>query len=314
MTDQPSPQPKASKQQHRRPRRKINGWVILDKPVGVTSTSAVNRVRRAFEASKAGHAGTLDPLASGILPIALGEATKTIPFVMDATKDYEFTLKWGEETETDDQEGSVTRTSDHRPDKAEVEAVLPALTGRIMQVPPAYSAIKTDGRRAYDRARNNEVVELAPRPVDIHQLELIDHDEAEARLRATTGKGAYIRSLARDIGRAVGGAAHVVHLRRLRVGPFWEEKSISLDFFDDIDNNPEAFEALHPVSTALDDIPAVAITDHDAERLRCGQKIAVSARDDVVAIGVNDGQLVAILRIEDGIASPQRVFNLHEPT
>ncbi len=314
MTDQPSPQPKASKQQHRRPRRKINGWVILDKPVGVTSTSAVNRVRRAFEASKAGHAGTLDPLASGILPIALGEATKTIPFVMDATKDYEFTLKWGEETETDDQEGSVTRTSDHRPDKAEVEAVLPALTGRIMQVPPAYSAIKTDGRRAYDRARNNEVVELAPRPVDIHQLELIDHDEAEARLRATTGKGAYIRSLARDNGRAVGGAAHVVHLRRLRVGPFWEEKSISLDFFDDIDNSAEAFEALHPVSTALDDIPAVAITDHDAERLRCGQKIAVSARDDVVAIGVNDGQLVAILRIEDGIASPQRVFNLHEPT
>ena len=314
MTDQPSPQPKASKQQHRRARRKINGWVILDKPVGVTSTSAVNRVRRAFEASKAGHAGTLDPLASGILPIALGEATKTIPFVMDATKDYQFTLKWGEETETDDQEGSVTRTSDHRPDKAEVEAVLPALTGRIMQVPPAYSAIKTDGRRAYDRARNNEVVELAPRPVDIHQLELIDHDEAEARLRATTGKGAYIRSLARDIGRAVGAAAHVVHLRRLRVGPFWEEKSISLDFFDDIDNSAEAFEALHPVSTALDDIPAVAITDHDAERLRCGQKIAVSARDDVVAIGVNDGQLVAILRIEDGIASPQRVFNLHEPT
>ena len=291
------------------PRRKVNGWVILDKPVDITSTRALGRVRRAFDAAKAGHAGTLDPLASGILPIALGEATKTIPFVMDASKDYEFALKWGAETETDDCEGEVTATSPERPDRAAVEAALPGLTGGIMQVPPAYSAIKTDGRRAYDRARKNEEVVLKPRPVEIHSLELLGNDENQARFRATTGKGAYIRSLARDIGRVLGSAAHVVELRRLRVGPFSLDKSISLDFFDRIGDGADAFEALHPVLTALDDIPALAISDQDAERLRCGRKIEVSVKDDVVAVGLNAGQPVAILKIEEGMASPQRVFN-----
>ena len=291
-------------------RRKVNGWVVLDKPEGITSTSALGRVRRALEAAKAGHAGTLDPLASGILPIALGEATKTIPFVMDATKDYEFTLQWGAETETDDREGKVTATSPERPARDAVEALLPEFTGEIMQVPPAFSAIKTGGRRAYDLARNNEEVVLEARPVEIHSLGLVGTDADEARFRATTGKGAYVRSLARDIGRALGSAAHVTRLRRLRVGPFSAEKSISLDFFGEIGDSAAALEALHPVLTALDDIPAVAISDQDAERLRCGRKIAVSASDDVVAVGLNSGQPVAILRIEDGMASPQRVFNL----
>ena len=292
-----------------RPRRKVDGWVVLDKPEGITSTSALGRVRRAFDAAKAGHAGTLDPLASGILPVALGEATKTIPFVMDATKDYEFTLEWGAETETDDREGEVTATSPTRPGAAEVEALLPGLTGRIMQVPPAFSAIKTGGRRAYDLARNKEEVALEARPVDIHRLEMLENGGNGARFATTTGKGAYIRSLARDIGRALGSAAHVTRLRRLRVGPFSVDKSIPLDFFEGIDDSAAAFEALHPVLTALDDIPALAVSDEDAERLRCGQKIAVSAKDDV-AVGLNQGRPVAILRIEDGEASPQRVFNL----
>ena len=293
-------------------RRRIDGWVVLDKPEGITSTKALGRVRRALEAAKAGHAGTLDPLASGILPIALGEATKTIPFVMDATKDYEFELEWGSETETDDREGAVSATSQVRPGRGEVEALLPRLTGRIMQVPPAYSAIKSGGRRAYDRARANEEVTLEPRPVEIHRLELLDHSDKLARFRATTGKGAYIRSLARDIGRELGTAAHVTRLRRLRVGPFCADKSISLDFFDRIDDSSGASEALHPVLTALDDIPALAISDQDAVRLRRGQKIAGSAKDDVVAVGLNEGRPVAILRIEDGTASPQRVFNLQQ--
>ena len=291
-------------------RRKINGWVILDKPEGITSTRALGRVRRAFDAAKAGHAGTLDPLASGILPIAFGEATKTIPYVVDATKDYEFTLEWGSETDTDDREGAVTATSPNRPSRRAVEALLPSLTGEIMQVPPAYSAIKTDGRRAYDRARNNEEVVLEARPVEIHRLDLLDCDSSRARFGTTTGKGAYIRALARDIGRDLGSAAHVTKLRRLRVGPFSLEKSNLLDFFDGIGDVAGAFEALHPVLTALDDIPALAISDQDAERLRCGRRIAVSASDDVVAVGLNAGQPVAILRIEEGMASPQRVFNL----
>ena len=300
----------------RRPssRRRIDGWVVLDKPEGITSTGALGRVRRALGAAKAGHAGTLDPLASGILPIALGEATKTIPFAMDATKDYEFELEWGAETETDDREGEVTATSENRPDRAAVEALLPSMTGTIMQVPPAYSAIKKDGRRAYDRARSNEEVALDPRPVEIHSLELLECGGNGARFSVTTGKGAYIRSLARDMGRALESAAHVVRLRRLRVGPFSADKSISLDFFDGIDNSADALKAVHPVLTALDDIPALAISDEDAERLRCGRKIEVSAKDDVVAVGLNNGLPVAILGIEGGTASPRRVFNLGTQT
>ena len=304
------------RQSGKRVKAKIDGWVILDKPLQVPSTKAVNIIRRCFNAAKAGHSGTLDPLASGILPIALGEATKTIPYVMDATKDYAFTIAWGAETTTDDREGEVTVTSAHRPSKTEIDAILPQFTGRISQVPPIYSAIKKDGKRSYDLARNNEEVTLDPRDVDIHQLACIDCDETSAQFEVTTGKGAYIRSLGRDMARALGSSAHISALRRLRVGPFSLDASISLDFFEKITNSADAFQALHPVLTALDDIPALAITDDDATRLRRGQKIAVDAStidpdaDDVVMTALNQGQLVAMVQWRGGTASPIRVFNL----
>ncbi|MCE2516426.1 MAG: tRNA pseudouridine(55) synthase TruB [Alphaproteobacteria bacterium] len=306
--------------QFKRKKLKIDGWVILDKPLTVPSTKAVNIIRRCFGAAKAGHSGTLDPLATGILPIALGEATKTIPYVMDASKDYAFTVKWGEETTTDDREGEVTIRHDHRPSLDEVNAILDQFRGPISQVPPIYSAIKKDGKRAYDMARNNEEVQLDARQVEIHQLNCLSCDDHEASFQVTTGKGAYIRSLGRDMARALGTAGHIVQLRRLRVGPFSLDKSISLDFFEEIDNSADAFKALHPVMTALDDIPALAITEEDALRLRRGQKIELKAgmtspkadpdADDVVMTAVHQGQLVALITVNGPTASPIRVFNL----
>ena len=301
------------------PKQAVHGWVILNKGLTVPSTKAVNIVRRAFNAAKAGHAGTLDPLATGILPIALGEATKTIPYVMDASKDYLFTVKWGQATDTDDREGDVIARSDIRPDEDQIRAALPRFTGRIDQVPPRYSAIKKDGRRAYDLARADVEVELSPRKVDIHRLEMVRASADEASFRVTTGKGAYIRALARDLAKHLGTEGHVIELRRTRVGPFSEDKSISLDFFEQIDNSADAFEALHPVLTALADIPALAITENDAHRLRCGQKITITASlmteigpkgDDVTALALFNGTLVAIIRVTGGTASPLRVFNL----
>ncbi len=308
--------------QFKRPKNKVDGWVILDKPLEVTSTQAVNIVRRAFGAAKAGHSGTLDPLASGMLPIALGEATKTIPFVMDASKDYEFTVAWGSETTTDDREGDITLTSDHRPSYAEIEAILPQFTGRIQQVPPAFSAIKLDGKRAYDLARNNEDVVIKARDADIFALNCLQQDSDKASFSVTTGKGVYVRSLARDLARALGTRGHIHTLRRCRVGPFGLDRSISLDFFQKIDNSAEAFKALHPVLTALDDIPALAITEQDADRLRRGQKIVIDdgvlpecsnqhdEADDVVMTAQCDGQLIAIIALRGHTASPSRVFNL----
>lgn len=300
----------------KRNRDKINGWVILDKPLHTPSTKAVNMIRRAFNAAKAGHSGTLDPLASGILPIALGEATKTIPYVMDATKDYAFDITWGAETTTDDREGDETLTSDHRPSMDDINAIIPQFMGRISQVPPIYSAIKKDGKRSYDLARNNQEVELDPREVDIHHLFCHANDADKASFNVTTGKGAYIRSLGRDMARALGTRGHISALRRLRVGPFALDASISLDFFEKIDNSADAFEALHPVSTALDDIPALAITEDDATRLRRGQKIEVdhstldSDAEDVVMTAIYQGQLVAMVSLRHTTASPIRVFNL----
>ena len=306
----------ASSSGQKRTRAKVNGWVILDKPLHTPSTKAVNIIRRAFNAAKAGHSGTLDPLASGILPIALGEATKTIPYVMDATKDYAFEVTWGAETTTDDREGEETTTSDHRPAMDAITAIIPDFTGRISQVPPIYSAIKKDGKRSYDLARNNQEVELDPREVDIHSLVCLANDDEKASFNVTTGKGAYIRSLGRDMARALGTRGHISSLRRLRVGPFSLDASISLDFFEKIDNSANAFEALHPISTALDDIPALAITEEDATRLRRGQKIEVdrstivSDADDVVMTAIYQGQLVAMVSLRHTTASPIRVFNL----
>ncbi len=203
-------------------RVEVNGWVVLDKPVGLTSTQAVSKLKRLFNAKKAGHAGTLDPLASGILPVAFGEATKTVPFVQDGEKAYRFTVQWGVETDTDDTEGKATQTSDLRPEPAAVEALLPQFTGEILQRPPAFSAIKVNGERAYDLARDGELVDLAPRLITIHALRMVSFDRDHAVLEAECGKGTYVRAIARDLGRALGCFGHVAALRRTRVGPFFE--------------------------------------------------------------------------------------------
>jgi tRNA pseudouridine55 synthase len=304
----------------------VHGWVNLDKPVGVSSAKAVAIVRRVFNAAKAGHGGTLDPLASGVLPIALGEATKTVAFAMDSHKSYEFTLAWGVETSTDDAEGNVTQTSEKRPSEAEVLAVLPQFTGHIEQVPPAYSAIKVDGQRAYklarkaDRCEDVPAVKLAPRPIFIETCRLLSHNESEARFYVACGKGAYIRSMARDIGRAVGSAAHVTSLRRVSVGRFHADQAISLDFLENLEHSAPAFEHLHPVVSALDDIPALPISGDEASLLRHGQTLgALSQSAQMRFADLAGGQTgiamhgdlpVALVAIKAGAVCPVRVLNL----
>ncbi|PKQ01868.1 MAG: tRNA pseudouridine(55) synthase TruB [Alphaproteobacteria bacterium HGW-Alphaproteobacteria-12] len=296
----------------------INGWVVVDKPLGPTSSDVVNRVRRAFNAQKAGHAGTLDPLATGILPIALGEATKTVPFVIDATKAYRFTMCFGSETSTDDTEGEVTAQSPRRPTDAEIEAVLPRFRGPVEQVPPAFSAIKVDGERAYAKARAGEVVELAARRVEIHEITLVSRpDEDHAELEISCSKGTYVRSLARDLGRALGTAAHVSALRRTRHGPFREEAAIPLDklcALGHIAPAPGPRVHLLPLETALDDIPALAVSGDDAARLRKGQGVLLRGRDAPILSGsvlaTHRGDPVALTEYRQGELRPVRVFNL----
>jgi tRNA pseudouridine55 synthase len=299
----------------------VNGWVVLDKPAGVTSTQAVSTVRRVFDAAKAGHAGTLDPIATGILPIALGEATKTVPFVMDATKEYGFEIHWGEARSTDDVEGDVVARSDARPDRATIERELPAFRGDIEQVPPKFSAVKIDGRRAYDLARAEVEIELSSRSVRIDAFELEEVIDADRALfRVQSGKGAYMRSLARDLALACGTVGHIAELRRRRVGPFTEDISISLDSLEALTHSPAAFEHLMPVETALDGIPAFAMTGSEADRLRRGQSVPVFRAQDIARLGdlregdllfaVTDGVPVAISRIDGGCVCPVRVLNL----
>ncbi|MYZ48017.1 tRNA pseudouridine(55) synthase TruB [Propylenella binzhouense] len=301
--------------------RKVDGWIVLDKPVGMTSTEAVARVKRIFDAQKAGHAGTLDPLASGCLPIALGEATKTVSFVMDGRKVYRFTVRWGAETETDDTEGAVCATSDVRPDPAAIGAVLPEFTGRIMQVPPRYSAVKIAGERAYDLARDGETVSLDAREIVVHRLDLVECPNADtAVFLAECGKGTYVRALARDMGRRLGTRGHVVGLRRLVVGPFDESHMISLEMLEELRHNPagpgglSAARALRSVETALDGIPALKMTDLDAARLRRGQAVILRGRDAPVMSGpayaIAGGIPVALGEVEKGAFNPKRVFNL----
>uniref|UniRef100_UPI002FC590BA tRNA pseudouridine(55) synthase TruB n=1 Tax=Brevundimonas sp. TaxID=1871086 RepID=UPI002FC590BA len=247
----------------------VNGWVCLDKPLEMGSTDAVSKVRRLFNAQKAGHAGTLDPLASGILPIALGEATKTVPFMMDAEKVYRFTINWGISTDSLDREGEITGRSDVRPSVEAVRAALPAFVGEIDQVPPQYSAIKVDGQRAYDLARDGAEFELASRRVTIHEAAVTGAPDADyVELTIRTGKGVYVRSLARDLAAALGAEGHVSALRRERVGPFSTENAVTLDFLTDLVHRDAASEGLLPVATALDDIPELAVTDQDAFSLR----------------------------------------------
>ncbi len=299
--------------------RVVNGWLVLDKPVGMTSTAAVTLVRRLLNARKAGHAGTLDPQASGCLPIALGEATKTVSFAMDGRKVYRFTVRWGEETETDDTEGAVTSRSDVRPDAASISAVLNEFTGTISQVPPAYSAIKIAGERAYDLAREGGDVVLSAREIVVHRLELIQCPDADTAIfEAECGKGTYVRALARDIGRRLGTFGHVSGLRRLVVGPFDDKVMITQDELEDrldADGNIPC-DLLQPVEAALSELPVYRFGERDVARLRSGQAVLLRGRDAPIdegdAYAVGNGVPVAIGTVDQGQFCPRRVFNLSE--
>jgi len=300
----------------KRSRAKVDGWVFLDKPVGPSSTQALGRVRRVFDAAKGGHAGTLDPLASGLLPIALGEATKTLAHFADGTKEYEFTVRWGIATASDDAEGEVTATSDARPTAAAITAALPGFTGEIDQTPPVYSAIKIDGERAYALARAGADVPMKSRKVLIYKLEFLEMPSPdEAKLRLSCGSGTYVRSLARDLAKALGTVGHVTALRRTAVGKYRVETAISLDKLEGFGHSPARFGALAPVETVLDDIPALAVTAEEAAALRQGRVLrdprAEHSPPEPGALAVfQDGKLVALAEGNDGLLRPARVFNL----
>jgi tRNA pseudouridine55 synthase len=300
--------------------RKIDGWLILDKPAGITSTQAVNKVKRALDARKAGHGGTLDPLATGILPIALGAATKTVPYVMDGTKLYHFTIKFGEARDTDDAEGAVTATSDVRPTDARINAALPAFRGSIMQIPPAFSAIKVAGERAYDLARAGAPPELAARPAQVDSFELIGRPDVDhAEFEVASGKGVYMRALARDLAAACGTVGHITVLRRLRVGPFTESMAVTLDsLLNPAQEAPALAELVRPLSTALDDIPALAVTASEAHALSNGQAISLvdlmgripdAADPDQGLVRVLAvGRVLALARLSDGWLKTERLI------
>ena len=298
----------------------ISGWICLDKPYDFGSTQAVGKVRWLFKAQKAGHAGTLDPLATGVLPIALGEATKTVPFMMDADKAYRFTIEWGRSTATLDREGATTATSDVRPTREQVEAALPAFVGEIQQVPPNYSAVKVDGERAYDLARAGEDFELKARSVTIHSARVSDAPDADhIEIEIECGKGTYVRSIVRDLAEALGACAHVSALRRTRVGPFGEDRAITLENLEDLSHKAALPEVLLPVETALDDIPALAVTAEDAFRLAQGRPIVLVPRQVETLkarltggsrlVSAMDGdRLVALAEMRAGRLNPVRVF------
>jgi tRNA pseudouridine55 synthase len=304
----------------------VHGWVILDKPLGMTSTQAVAKVRTIFDAQKAGHAGTLDPLATGILAVALGEATKTTPYVQDAAKIYRFTASWGEARDTDDTEGKVTATSDLRPTADQITAILPLFTGALTQVPPAYSAIKVDGERAYDLARDGETVMLEPRQVQVYEARLVSAAADSAEFEILCGKGTYVRSWVRDIALALGTVGHVSALRRTRIGVFGEKDAVALETLTPFMHSPAAFAYLRPLSTALDGIPALAVSGPDTVRLRNGNPILLRANlfakmteglpEDgeiqglTVFLSGDGGEPVALAEIAQGELRPFRVFNL----
>jgi len=302
----------------KRERRDVHGWIVLDKPVGITSTHAVGAVKHLFQAKRAGHAGTLDPLASGVLPIALGEATKTVSFVMEGRKTYCFTVRWGEERDTDDAEGRVTASRTERPSTDELRALLPRFVGQIAQVPPRFSALKIGGERAYDLAREGEAVEIAPRSVEIHRLELIEAlDPDHTKFIAECGKGTYVRALARDLGRAAGCFGHVAALRRTGVGSFGEDLAMSLDRLQGLASGEAvALEgaALLPVEAGVAALPALRVSSGDAARLMRGQAVLLRGRDAPVLAGwvsvSSQSALIALAEVEKGELRPRRIFNL----
>ncbi len=304
--------------QKRIERRDVHGWLVLDKALGETSTGAVGAIKRIFRAKKVGHAGTLDPLASGILPIALGEATKTVPFVMDGRKSYRFTVHWGIETDTDDAEGKIVHQSDLRPDERSVLALLPEFTGIVSQTPPQFSALKIDGERAYDLARAGENVELQPREVEIHSLALTGSPEAgHSTFEVECGKGTYVRAIARDLGRRLGCFGHVTNLRRTMVGLFDESRAVSIGTLKKIaeEQGEEAVDAmLLPVEAGLESLPTLNVSGHDAQRLTQGQPVLLRGRDAPILEGLvsvsTQGLLVALAEVEQGSLKPKRIFNL----
>ncbi|MEO7365900.1 MAG: tRNA pseudouridine(55) synthase TruB [Sphingomicrobium sp.] len=293
----------------------LHGWIVLDKPVGLGSTQAVSAVKRLLREAdepktKVGHGGTLDPLASGVLPIALGEATKIAGRMLDATKDYAFAIRFGEETDTLDGEGQVIATSDVRPDAHAVSAVLAQFTGTIEQVPPAYSALKIDGKPAYQRARAGEDVEMKPRAVTVHEIRLIEMIANEATLFATVSKGTYIRSLARDIARALGTVGHITMLRRTRAGPFSLDRAISLDFLSQAAKARQFDGAVLPLTAALDDIPALPVTPGQAQLLRHGQTLAGFPAEPGLCLATDDNRPVALVEASAAGLRVVRGFNL----
>lgn len=312
--------------QKKTPKLNISGWINLDKPAGVTSTDMVNKIRRTLNAAKAGHGGTLDPLATGILPIALGEATKVLHYVTDTMKEYEFTLTWGEQRDTDDSEGKVIATSPVRPTADALTALLPKFVGEISQMPPKYSALKVDGERAYDLAREGVEFELKPRTVFIESLTLISTTPDTATLNCRCGKGTYIRSIARDLGELLGTKAYISALRRKMVGSFSENTAISLDkFLSDVANSAPHSVVL-PIGAALDDIPALPLNQAEAARLKQGQTLELVSRldverlskvgldpritNDTLALASLNDTPVALLSVTGPRLQPVRVFNL----
>ena len=291
--------------------RNINGWLIVDKPAGITSTAVVGKVRWALDAKKAGHAGTLDPDATGILAVALGEATKTVSHVTEALKCYEFTVNWGAETTTDDASGQIARESSDRPTEDAIRAALPGFTGQIMQVPPAFSAVKVDGERAYDLAREGEAVELAARPLWVESLTLLEAGPDSARLEMVCGKGGYVRSIARDLGRELGCLGHVAGLRRSWSGSFTAEDAVPFDRIER-DNRDWLETQLLPLELALEDMPMLRATPEGAQRIRNGnpgQVTGTAEWGDLVWVSDASGP-VCIGRYQGGTVQPERVFNL----
>ena len=300
---------------------RLDGWLIVDKPLGLTSSGVVGRLRRRSGASKLGHGGTLDPLATGVLPLAFGEATKTVGWAMTGRKTYRMRIAWGEERTTDDREGAVTETSPERPAAAAIQAALGAFEGDILQTPPVFSAIKIGGKRAYALARADAPPVMVPRPARIDRIRLVDlPDPDHADLEVDCGKGVYMRALARDLARALGTRGHVAALRRLRVGPFGLESAISLDEAVDLCHKTALRAHLLPGATALDDIPALALTEAEAERLRHGQSVLPSLAgerqrlealgDGTVVSALEGRRLVAVAECRGGILRPVRVMNL----
>ncbi|MCG7508915.1 tRNA pseudouridine(55) synthase TruB [Mesorhizobium retamae] len=307
--------------------RPVSGWLILDKPFGMGSTEAVSKVKWLFQAEKAGHAGTLDPLASGMLPIALGDATKTVPYVQDGAKIYRFTVAWGEERTTDDLEGPVTKTSERRPTEAEVGALLAKYTGVIMQTPPQFSAIKIAGERAYDLARDGETVDIPAREVEIGRLDIVEHSADQTVFEVECGKGTYVRSLARDMGRDLGCFGYIAALRRTEVDPFTHEDFVTIAEleaalppagegeeapFSGADRYAALDDFLIDTAAALECLPQVAISDDAASKIRLGNPVIIRGRDAPLeadeACATARGKLVAIGAIEQGMFKPKRVF------